>query len=322
MDCKTVIIGLGAWGKALATLCARAQEKTSLVLISQHIHEQTQLPEPLHHAQSITISSAIQGEIEQKTPIILACQSSRIAQVIQQLADANHQGPLLCASKGFTNEEEVLFPHEYYQKTYGNIDNFAYLYGPTFANEVCQEKITHAVLGCVQQQNYTLWQHKLQSSSFRLCGSSDLNGLACASVFKNIIAIISGFMRGCDMGENAQALLITHAISILSEIILACGGQDKTYLSIAGLGDTVLSATSPQSRNFSFGYTLATTTSPASTPTTTEGLRNLNLLKRKIPVTIDALDQLLSVAENCLTRQEQSKHILDAWLQNVNLQRP
>ena len=317
MTQKTVIIGIGSWGQALAMLCHRAQPSAHLVLISQHMEHKKQLPASLKEAPSITLSSTLEDVVESNSAIVMACQSQQIAQTIKKLKETGHTGPLLCASKGFTKESRVLFPHEYYHELHGSIDHFGYLYGPTFAEEVLQEKTTQAILCNNNKPNDTLWRKKLQSPLFSLSSSNDFSGLAYASVFKNVIAIISGCMRGCQMGENAQAILITHAVHTLSESIETFGGTKETALSVAGLGDIVLSATSHQSRNFKFGYHMATQPNSNIDARTTEGLRNLNLLQEKTPKPIPSLSKLIQLVKDCLANREQCLHFLQNWIQST-----
>jgi glycerol-3-phosphate dehydrogenase (NAD(P)+) len=317
MTQSTVIIGIGSWGKALATLCQRAQPSAHLMLISQHTLNKKQLPISLRTAHTVTLHNTIKDVIEPKSAVIIACQSQQIAQTIEHLAKLEHKGPLLCASKGFTKDPKVLFPHEYYQKIHGDFNQFSYLYGPTFSEEVLQEKTTHAVLGSANTHNGLLWHRKLQSHLFYLSHSNDLNGLAYTSVFKNIVAIISGCMRGCQMGENAQAALITHAVQTLNETIEIFGGNKKTTLSVAGLGDIVLSATSLQSRNFKFGYHIATQPDNNIDARTTEGLRNLSLLQEKTPTILPPLSEMIQLVENCMSQRNQCHHFLQEWLQST-----
>ena len=48
-------------------------------------------------------------------------------------------------------------------------------------------------------------------------------------------------------------MLLTEAMNDMEEILSAFGGNKRTVLSYAGIGDLLLTCTSEKSRNFSFG---------------------------------------------------------------------
>ncbi|MCX8102624.1 MAG: hypothetical protein N3D77_15460, partial [Geminicoccaceae bacterium] len=73
---------------------------------------------------------------------------------------------------------------------------------------------------------------------------------------KNVVAIAAGIVMGRELGENARAALITRGLSEMARLVEALGGRRTTLMGLSGLGDLVLSATSPTSRNTSFGLAL------------------------------------------------------------------
>ena len=56
------------------------------------------------------------------------------------------------------------------------------------------------------------------------------------------------------MPESTAAMLITESLHDIKALIKGLGGDGSTVLSYAGFGDLLLTATSPKSRNYSFGY--------------------------------------------------------------------
>jgi glycerol-3-phosphate dehydrogenase (NAD(P)+) len=58
------------------------------------------------------------------------------------------------------------------------------------------------------------------------------------------------------LGENARAALLARSFAELSRLGERLGARRETLMGLAGLGDLVLTATSPSSRNFSFGIEL------------------------------------------------------------------
>jgi glycerol-3-phosphate dehydrogenase (NAD(P)+) len=73
---------------------------------------------------------------------------------------------------------------------------------------------------------------------------------------KNVIAVAAGATIGKGLGASAQAALVTRAFAELRRIAAAFGGRPETLMGLSGLGDLMLSCSSPQSRNYSYGLAL------------------------------------------------------------------
>jgi glycerol-3-phosphate dehydrogenase (NAD(P)+) len=58
---------------------------------------------------------------------------------------------------------------------------------------------------------------------------------------------------GLKLGYNARAALITRGLAEMARLVEALGGQPSTVMGLAGMGDLLLTATGPQSRNRTFG---------------------------------------------------------------------
>jgi glycerol-3-phosphate dehydrogenase (NAD(P)+) len=71
-----------------------------------------------------------------------------------------------------------------------------------------------------------------------------------------VLAIACGMVMGAGLGDNARAALITRGLAEVSRLVLAKGGRAGTMMGLAGLGDLVLTCSSPKSRNMSLGMEL------------------------------------------------------------------
>ena len=96
----------------------------------------------------------------------------------------------------------------------------------------------------------------LGSASFRPYVSNDPTGVQIGGAIKNVIAIACGIVAGRGLGENARAALMTRGLAEIARLGRALGAEPETLAGMAGLGDLVLSATSPTSRNFRLGAAL------------------------------------------------------------------
>ena len=81
-------------------------------------------------------------------------------------------------------------------------------------------------------------------------------GAEAGGAVKNVLAIACGIVEGRGLGRSAHAALITRGFSELTRLAVALGGEAETVAGLCGLGDLVLTCSSPQSRNMSVGLAL------------------------------------------------------------------
>ena len=103
----------------------------------------------------------------------------------------------------------------------------------------------------------------LGSSTFRPYHTTDVRGVEIGGAAKNVLAIAAGIVVGRKLGASAQAALTTRGFSELLRLGRACGARSETMAGLSGLGDLILSCSSPQSRNFALGIALGRGEKPA-----------------------------------------------------------
>jgi glycerol-3-phosphate dehydrogenase (NAD(P)+) len=89
-------------------------------------------------------------------------------------------------------------------------------------------------------------------------------GAEAGGAIKNVLAIACGVAEGRGLGRSAHAALITRGFAELTRFATALGGEAETVAGLCGLGDLVLTCSSPQSRNMSVGLALGRGESLAS----------------------------------------------------------
>ena len=90
-----------------------------------------------------------------------------------------------------------------------------------------------------------------------------MRGVEIGGAGKNVLAIACGVAIGRGLGESARAALLARGFAELMRFAHAYGGRAETLMGLSGLGDLVLTANSPQSRNFAFGERLGRGLTPA-----------------------------------------------------------
>ncbi|HEX9082437.1 MAG TPA: NAD(P)H-dependent glycerol-3-phosphate dehydrogenase [Holophagaceae bacterium] len=130
------------------------------------------------------------------------------------------------------------------------------LSGPTFADEVARgvpSAIILALPETIADARARELQAQLASERLRVYLSRDVVGTELCGALKNVLAIAAGLVDGLKLGYNARAALITRGLAEMARLVEALGGQASTVMGLAGMGDLLLTATGPQSRNRTFG---------------------------------------------------------------------
>jgi glycerol-3-phosphate dehydrogenase (NAD(P)+) len=132
----------------------------------------------------------------------------------------------------------------------------AVLSGPSFAGEVARGLPTAVTLACPEDGCAEDLAEAIATPTFRPYFATDMIGAEAGGAVKNVLAIACGIVEGRGLGRSAHAALITRGFSELTRIAVALGGEAETVAGLCGLGDLVLTCSSPQSRNMSVGLAL------------------------------------------------------------------
>ncbi len=142
-------------------------------------------------------------------------------------------------------------------KQESNVIRVGCISGPNLAKEILSGQPAATVIASEFDEVIAKAQEVLSSNKFFAFGSHDLKAAEIAGIFKNIIALASGILAGMGMGKNMQSLLITRGLREMIYFGTAMGTTSTAYLGVAGIGDLIATATSEDSRNYTFGKRLA-----------------------------------------------------------------
>jgi glycerol-3-phosphate dehydrogenase (NAD(P)+) len=132
----------------------------------------------------------------------------------------------------------------------------AVLSGPSFADDVARGLPTAVTLASADAALARSLAQALSGPAFRVYHGTDLRGVEIGAAAKNVLAIACGAVAGRGLGESAKAALMARGFAELLRFAEAYGAARETLMGLSGLGDLVLTASSPQSRNFAFGERL------------------------------------------------------------------
>ena len=138
----------------------------------------------------------------------------------------------------------------------------AILSGPSFAADVARGLPTAVTLAAADAKIAGALAQAMASASFRPYHATDMRGVEIGGAIKNVLAIASGIVTGRGLGASASAALTTRGFAELVRFGKAFGAKTETMMGLSGLGDLILTCSSPQSRNFSYGVALGKNEKP------------------------------------------------------------
>jgi len=253
------VIGAGAWGTALAIQADRAGQSVMLwardaaraALMARSRANERLLPGvPL--PPGITVTANATQALQDAALILLVVPAQALRPVLQSLPTLS--APVLICAKG-VEAGSLMLPLEVLAEIHPGI-SAGVLSGPNFAHEIARGLPAAAVVASADSGLRALGVTRLGSPGFRLYGGDDPVGAEIGGAAKNVIAIAAGAVMGAGLGENARAALITRGLAEISRLAVALGGRADTVAGLSGLGDLLLTATGPGSRNTSLGMAL------------------------------------------------------------------
>ena len=147
----------------------------------------------------------------------------------------------------------------------------AALSGPSFASDVARGLPTAVVIAARDKRRAEGLAEALSSEQFRCYSTDDLAGVEVGGALKNVLAIAAGTVSGAGLGASAQAAMVTRGFVELRRMAASFGARPETIMGLSGLGDLLLSCSTAQSRNFSYGVALGRG-EPAAGRTLAEGV--------------------------------------------------
>jgi glycerol-3-phosphate dehydrogenase (NAD(P)+) len=257
---KVAVIGAGAWGTALAALAARAGRDVVLCARSPAMATQIAATRINPKLSGITLQATIDvtddvARAAQADIILIATPAQSLRAAVTALAPHLARAtPVIACAKGIERGT-----HKFMTEVIAEAApeaRPAILSGPSFAEDVARGLPTAVTLAAKEVELASGLAQALGSPSFRPYHTSDVRGVEIGGAAKNVLAIAAGIVAGKKLGASAQAALTTRGFNELVRLGRACGARSETMAGLSGLGDLILTCSSPQSRNFALGIAL------------------------------------------------------------------
>ncbi len=316
------VAGAGAWGTALATCALAAGRDVKIWALEPEIADAlamgqgnpTFLPSTPIPAMPASTDMAALADCD---AILLVAPAQHLRSTLRRLAPHLKPGtPIALCSKGIERGSLKLMTDVLAEEAPNASP--AVLSGPSFAIDVARGLPTAVTLACPDRAVGETWMRSIGRPHFRMYWSDDLLGAEAGGAIKNVLAIACGVCEGMELGRSAHAALIARGFAEMTRLGVKLGGRPETLAGLCGLGDLVLTCSSAQSRNMSFGMELGRGESAAkilaARKAVTEGAETapaLVALARKLGVDLPICNVVLDMIEGRLDARSAVDRLLN-----------
>jgi glycerol-3-phosphate dehydrogenase (NAD(P)+) len=257
---SVAVVGAGAWGTGLAGVAARAGR--DVILCARDAGAAAAISasrsNPKLPGVKLNTSIEVTDDIKRAAAadiILIATPAQNLRAAVTALTPHLAKGkPVVACAKGIERGT-----HKFMTEVIAEASpaaRAAILSGPGFAEEVARGLPTAVTLAAADEHLARELVQALGSATFRPYHATDVRGVEIGGAAKNVLAIAAGISVGKNLGASAQAALITRGFSELARFGRAFGARGETLAGLSGLGDLILTCSTPQSRNFALGLAL------------------------------------------------------------------
>ncbi len=259
---KIGVLGGGSWATAIVKMLSNnlnhvhwwMRNEQHVEHINTYGHNPKYITSIAFDTTRVHVSTNMQSVIDQSDYVVIAIPSAFLDQTIkEQQPQGLDRKVIFSAIKGIINEYDAIparYIHKEFRTPYSQIGIIA---GPCHAEEVAGEKLSYLTLACPDLDIAASMAEALQCRYIKTSISEDVFGTEISAVLKNVYALAAGISHGLGYGDNFQSVLISNAIQEIKRFVDAVHEVHRDVKSSAYLGDLLVTAYSPHSRNRLFG---------------------------------------------------------------------
>jgi len=260
---RVAILGGGNFGLSLATVLGRKGIPVTMLVRSAKVanHINTHHCHPSYMSDislppSLLATTVPSSALSDATFIVHAVPVQFSRAFLESVKEHIPYGtPVLSASKGI-EASSLGFMCDILSDVLGKDRGYAFLSGPSFAREICEERETAVVIASSDLLLADDLASLFSSDHMRVYTSKDVMGVEVGGAVKNVIALAAGMCEGLGLGTNAMSGLVTRGCAEMRRLGLTLGAKSSTIAGLSGVGDTFGTCFGPLSRNRQFGYRL------------------------------------------------------------------
>lgn len=265
------IIGNGSWATALAKMLTDngytvnwwMRNQSSVAHMMNKHHNLQYLTSVNFPKELINPTTNLLHVVNNCKTILICVPSAFVAEVLKDLPHGVFKDKvIISAIKGILPDHNILL-NDFMVAEHGILLNrYVAITGPCHAEEVAQERLSYLTFSGLDTHITREVADNFATEYIRTTVNHDLWGTQYAAVLKNIYAIGAGIAHGMGYGDNFLSVFITNCYREMHRFLEA--QFEKVHPSnvipdfhiSAYLGDLLVTAYSPHSRNRSFGTLL------------------------------------------------------------------
>lgn len=285
------VLGGGSFGTAVATILAEnghearlwVRDPETAAAINEDSENTKYLPGSILPS-GVRANDDLIATLQGATLIFVAVPSRAFVEVLEKAKEHVPEGTVVVsctkgiAADNFQLMSQVLMEH-WPQARVGVLS------GPNLAKEIVDKTFTGTVIASEDDELCKRIQVALSCDYFRVYQNGDMYGVELGGALKNIYAIATGMAAALGVGDNTRGLLITRSLAEMSRYAAHLGGDPMSFLGLAGVGDLIVTCSSPLSRNYQVGYQvgkgLSVEEAVASLGQTAEGINTVKLVAER-----------------------------------------
>ncbi len=284
------VLGGGSFGTAIANLLAEnGQHVLQWMRNEQQAETMRTLRQNPNYLKGIPIHPGVEPltdlerTLAESGLVFVALPSGALRQVLQPWSGRLAGRALVSTTKGI--EARTFRLMSQILEEIAPEARIGVLSGPNLAREIAEHALTATVIASDDEALCQQVQEVLHGRTFRVYASSDRYGVELGGALKNVYAIMAGLAAALKMGENTRSLLITRALAEMTRFAVRLGASPMTFMGLAGVGDLIVTCSSPKSRNYQVGWALGEGLSLEAAVErlgeVAEGVNTLRVLKAK-----------------------------------------
>ena len=288
---KIAVIGGGSFGTVVANIIALNGHDVQFWMRSSELvdevneyHENKQYLPGYSLNKKVVATESMADAVTKSSLIFVAVPSSSFREVVKQIVVfASEDAMLISTTKGIEPGSFKLMSQVLDEESPNS--RIGVLSGPNLAKEIASKHPTGTVIASNIEEIRETVKDVLRSDTFRVYTNDDMFGIELGGSLKNIYAIIAGLAASIGMGHNTNSMLVTRALAEMARFGRELGADPMTFLGLAGVGDLVVTCSTPLSRNYRIGQALGEGRSIEQALTevgqVAEGVNTLKLVKEK-----------------------------------------
>ena len=234
------ILGSGAWGRALATLCAEAGHQPRMGYRGK----------PPGGFPGSPNLAALTAESELT---LIAVPPASVREVVR----AARPGPasrVVVTTRGLEPDTGSWLSDVVKQESPAL--RVGTLAGPALASEVVRRRPSAMVVASDFDEVCARTQAALHSPMCRVYTSRDLRGVELAGALVQVLSAVIGVADGLDLGVGVRGVVVSRGLAEGARLGAALGANPSTLAGLSGVGDLMSCASHPDSPTYAAGLRL------------------------------------------------------------------